>query len=210
MKRMMRLAWGTAMAVLLIGRTFAQVDDIRRHPGYVNLEWVPIPEHAEDVMDMTIGPRLIRVMEKSDARHRQTAAADIERIHSLQVKAFDVDTVFAQKILPLMNRMEETLKHERWQSVIRMKNQNRFTNVSIKLDRNQKMEGFFIMSLDPGSEVSFVNIVGEVDFDRLRNMKVNLNENALDSLRRSMEKTKRNLQKEALDGRLKKSSPPMP
>jgi len=194
MKGFMRWGCLAVLGVLMNVGASAQVDEIKRHPGYVNLEWVLIPEHAERVMDMTIGPRLMKVAEEMAVRRHEEAAEEIDRIVSLQVKTFNVDSSFAEKMRPMMSRMELRLKDENWCPIIRVKNRDQFTNVSIKYDRSRKMEGFFIMSLDPRSGACFVNILGEVDLEGLKQVLVNFNENAMDSLKKSIEANRKTLE----------------
>jgi len=176
-----------ALGMMLTVRSAAQVDDIRGYPGYVNLELISVPENAEKAVDVTIGPRLMRVVRET-GRLEDEARAEAGRIVSLQIKSFPVGPGDAEKMKPAILEFERQLKEDDWRPVIQLRRQDRLTNVSVKYGRGSKMDGFFIMSVNPGSEASFVNIIGDVDPELLKGMLVNVNEDVLDSLKRSMER----------------------
>jgi hypothetical protein len=181
------------LGMTLTGRSGAQVDDIRGYPGYVNLELISVPEKAEKAVDVTIGPRLMRVVRETGRLENETRS-EAKRIISLQVKSFAVNAEDAEKMKPLILEFERQLKKEDWRPVIQMRRPDRLTNVSVKYGRGRKMDGFFIMSVNPGSEASFINIIGDVDPELLKGMLVNVNEDVLDSLRKSMEKHQTSLE----------------
>ncbi len=176
-----------------MGRSGAQVDDIRGYPGYVNLELISVPEKAEKAVDVTIGPRLMRVVRET-GRLEDEARAEAGRIVSLQVKSFAVDAEGAERMKPMFLEFERKLKKEDWRPVIQMRRPGSLTNVSVKYGRGRKMDGFFMMSVHPGSEASFINIIGDVDPELLKGMLVNVNEDVLDSLRKSMERHQTSLE----------------
>jgi hypothetical protein len=208
MKRIQRVMTAALLTLGMFSWVKAQVDEIRNEPGYVDLEWVSIPPGAKKVTDVRLGPRLIHMVEKAEERRRATelhqrvfkdrqqqmekAQEELERrLVSLQVKAFGVDSATALKIKPVMIRIEKNLDRERWTPVIRLKQDVRVTNVSVKFGDDRKIEGIFIMSLDPDSGASFVNLIGDVDLDRLRNIRIDMDINAMDSLRQAAEKHQR-------------------
>jgi hypothetical protein len=182
------------LAAAFAGRSPAQVDDIRRLPGYVNLDWIAVPDSAVNTVDVTIGPRLMRMVHETGARRGENNAAEAGRIVSLQVKSFNVNPEAAEKMKPLLLKFERKLRDENWRPVIRLKKPDRFTNVSVKYGAERKTDGFFMMTVNAGSEASFVNIIGDVDPDRLKGMLTDVNEDVLDSLRKSMERNQRALE----------------
>ena len=200
-----------SLLVLLGGSAAGQVDDIQKHPGYVNLKWIQVPPDAERVTDVFLGPRLIGLAKRlSEDRRMEETVRNLDetrvqweehrrkleeerrglemKLVSLQVKAFDLDSIQALKMRQKMNRFEQTLQLQNWTPIIRVKNNRQFTNVSVKYGGNRKVEGFFIMSMDPRCEASFVNLIGDVDPARIRSLVVDLNQDAVDSLRKALKR----------------------
>ncbi len=205
MKRIQRVMTAALLTLGMFSWVKAQVDEIRNEPGYVDLEWVSIPPGAKKVTDVRLGPRLIHMVERAEEQRRaaglqnhalenrrwglEAEKMELQRkLVSLQVKAFGVDSATAMKMKPIMIRIEKNLDRERWTPVIRLKQDVRVTNVSVKFGDEKKIEGIFIMTLDPDHEASFVNLIGDVDLDRLRNIRIDLDIDAMDSLRKAAEK----------------------
>jgi hypothetical protein len=208
MKRMSRIVTLAGFLLMMVPAAFSQVDEIEDKPGYVDFEWIPIPPDAERVTDAVIGPRLLLMVREAETRRveaRKAAAESStvelkrkmesagppgnleEKLVSLQIKAFRADPAELEKIRPLITRFERNLNRKDWKPVIRVKQPRQLTNISVKYGDGRKVEGILIMSLDPDSEASFVNIIGDVKLDALRNMLVDVDENALDSLRKCLE-----------------------
>ena len=92
----------------------------------------------------------------------------------------------AKKIRPIMDEIEKKLGEEKWERLIRVKEEDEITNISIKFEK-EKAIGFFLMSLD-SEEVSFINIVGgNIDLKNLRNIGMGLDDAALDSLEKGLD-----------------------
>ena len=164
----------------------AQDWDVLNHPGFVNLDDISIPEDAINVTEVSIGPEILQLanMFSDEEIPEETLGGFL----NITVKTFDVDSNIAQDIRKKMNDLDKKLKREKWSPLVRSRSGNEFTNVSIKYSKDRKKSlGLFIMSLDPGSEASFVNIVGNVNLAQLREMDIGIKGSALDSLKHIMD-----------------------
>ncbi|HEX9935455.1 MAG TPA: DUF4252 domain-containing protein [bacterium] len=192
----------TALGFVWFSQTArGQVDELRGEPGYVDLEWVTIPSDADRVTDVTLGPRIIGMVKQAEDRllarreRQENQRRDLEqKLVSLQVKSFGVDSQLALKIRPMMERLERNLSRENWTPVIRVKVNQQITNVSVKYGDGRRVMGVFVMRLDPGREASFVNLIGEVELDQMRTMVVDVNQDAMDSLRKALETHRKTLE----------------
>ena len=164
----------------------AQEIDIKKQPGYVDLSKIKIPGKAGKVTEISLGPALLKlaagISENSDKKLSKTLSG----IFSIQVKSFEVDSVEAKKIRPIIAEIEKKLERERWEELVRVKEEDELTIISIKHDKG-KVVGLMVMSLQPGDEASFVNIVGNIDLKNIGKIGMGLNESALDSLQKVMQ-----------------------
>jgi hypothetical protein len=144
----------------------AQDPDIRKMPGFVNLEEIQIPGNAGEVTEISLGPPLLRIARTAHTNGDEHLSESLEGIFSIQVKSFDVDSFQAIQVRPIMDKIEKQLAKEKWERLVRVKKAHEMTNVSIKYDKG-KAVGMLIMSLNPGNEASFVNIVGNIDLAQL-------------------------------------------
>ncbi len=174
---------------LFVLPTFAQDFDLINQPGYVNLDDIKIPDNAADVTEVSIGPELFEMIRDFSGDKNGPTLPKMDGFMNIQVKTFKVDEKAAAEIRPKMEKLAEKLRKENWVPIVRVRSGEEITNVSMKYSKQTKKAlGLFIMSLDPSDEASFVNIVGNVDMNMLRNMDLGIHGSALDSLKKATEK----------------------
>ena len=175
-----------ALCVLFAITGMAQDWDVLNHPGYVNLDDIDIPENAINVTEVSIGPEILQLANMfSD---EEIPEGTLGGFLNITVKTFDVDSNTAADIRKKMDDLDKKLKREKWSPLVRSRTGDEFTNVSIKYSKDRKKSlGLFIMSLDPGCEASFVNIVGNVNLAQLKDLDIGIKGSALDSLKHVME-----------------------
>jgi hypothetical protein len=168
---------------------YAQEVDIKKHPGYVDLDEIKIPEAAVEITDIDLGPALIALMQLGrDDDEDEDFSKGLSGLLSIRVKSFEIEFDEARRLRRMMEKFDEKLNLEDWTPLIRTKSRDELTNISMKIDKG-KIVGFFLMSLDRDEGVSFVNIVGgNVDLESIKNFGLGLSDSALDSLEESLEK----------------------
>lgn len=184
------------IALLCMG-IYAQEVDIKKHPGYVDLDEIKIPEAAVEITDIDLGPALLALMQLGrDEDEDEDFSKGLSGLLSIRVKSFEIEFDEARRLRRMMEKFDEKLNLDEWTPLIRTKSRDELTNISMKIDKG-KIVGFFLMSLDRDEGVSFVNIVGgNVDLESIKNFGLGLSDSALDSLERSLEKdVKKNLEK---------------
>ena len=164
-------------------------DNFRKHPGFIDLSNIEIPECAENITEVSIGPEIFRMLAGMGDSSQEDIPDKLENLFSIQIKSFDIDSMVSEKMHPVIEKIEKKLKKENWKSIVRVREGKEVTNISLFYDENKKESmGLFIMSYDPGNEAAFVNIVGNVNINDLKKFNVNLSEDALDSLKKTLEK----------------------
>ncbi|MBN2103941.1 DUF4252 domain-containing protein [bacterium] len=171
-------------AVLIFGMIQAQ-ENYKNHPGYIDLSSIEIPNDAGEVTEVCIGPELFMMFQNfSDEKDDAEMPFGDGGMFSINVKTFEINADQSEKVSAEMKKIEEKLKREKWTPIVRVKSGDETTNISVKFDKgNNKTMGLLIMSLEPGHEAAFVNIVGSVPLEAIGNMGVDMNEDALDSLK---------------------------
>jgi len=171
------------------GGGFAQKYDIKKHPGYVDLDKIRIPDTVEESTDLDLGPLLLGLMSLGGDEDEELSEG-LAGILSIRVKSYEIgweEDVDMDDIMRDVKRLDKKLKNDEWVPIIRSKSRDSMTNVSMKMD-NGKMVGFFLMSVDPDDGVTFMNIVGgNIDIDKIKDFGLGLNNSTLDSLKKSFE-----------------------
>jgi hypothetical protein len=165
----------------------AQRMDITKHPGYIDLEDIKIPDSAEEITDIDLGPALLALARLGSEDEDEDISKGLAGILSIRVKSYEIGYDEVEKIRPVMDKLEKKLKEEGWERLVRTRRRDEFTNISMKIVEG-KIVGFFLMSVEPGEEVTFANVVGgNIDLESIKNFGMGLNDSALDSLKKIKE-----------------------
>jgi hypothetical protein len=169
--------------VLGIGVTAFAQDDVKRNPGYVDLDDIEIPDSVGEVTEVNLGPDLMRIA--APFCPSPPGEAEMKFPMSIRVKSFQTDPRSAERMKPLMEKIAKQLHDKNWIDLVHVKKKNEFTVVSVKMDKHNKQAGMMVMSVEPSGEVSFVNLVGNMDMNMLPMMGINVGNgfSAMDSLR---------------------------
>lgn len=178
-----RLLLTPFMLLLFCMGVQAQKVNITKHPGYIDLEDIKIPDSAEEITDINLGPALLALARLGGEDEDEDISKGLAGILSIRVKSYEVGYDDAGKIRPVMDRLEKKLEAEEWERLVRSKSRDELTNISMKIVEG-KIVGFFLMSIEPGEGVTFVNVVGgNIDLESIKNLGMGLNDSALDSLK---------------------------
>jgi len=178
----MLLPW---MLLLVFSFTaLAQAIDLKKYPGYIDFDQIVIPDKASKVTEITLGPALLKLAAMAD-NGDEDLSTTLENLHGIQVKSFDINTEQAAKLQPVMDKIEAKLNKEGWERLIQVKGEDERVVVSVKYN-DDKMVGLLVMSVESGDEASFVNVVGSIDLSDLENLNLDLDQSAIDSLKKNI------------------------
>ena len=185
--RIVQLIFGIVLLISLAAGVGAEEQDLKDHPGYIDLDEIKIPGNAGEVTEISLGPALLNFAAQMSENGDEDLSENLSELMSIRVKSFDVDSTETEKIKPIFEKIEKKLAGEKWERVIRVKEKDELTNISVKYDEGA-IVGLLVMALESGKEVTFVNIVGKLDLNSLGNLgTISLDESVLDSLKKSTE-----------------------
>jgi len=176
MKRLVPFA-----AVLLIcGALFAQTDsNVKKMPGYIDLEQIKIPDSAEEVTDISIGPSLLNLIAQSSD---SSEAEGMKGIMSIRVKSFAIGEKADAGIKEQIEKILKKISDENWETLVKVKDSDEITNISIKTVKG-KAVGLLILTYEPGDEVTLVNVCGnKIDLSSIKNMGMGFGDYGLDGI----------------------------
>ncbi len=157
----------------------AQEIDITKHPGYIDLEKIKIPDSAGEITDICLGPALLRMFKSFD--DDDEVASKINGLLSIRVKSFKLNEEVSKQIEPLIDDIQAKLEKEKWEQLVRVKDRDERTIISMKYEKNKPV-GLLIMSYKPNNEVTFANIVGHIDIEEISKLGLGFSNSMLDSL----------------------------
>jgi len=150
-----------------IGVGLGQEADLSKHPGYIDLEKIEIPSTADRVTDISLGPALLKLTE---VFYEDEDAKDGFGITSVRVKSFEIRRRAEEAVRRAMEKIEDQLERDSWESLIRVTGEDEFVRISLKFD-GEKPVGLVLLAYETGDEAAFINVVGDnIDFKSICNM----------------------------------------
>lgn len=138
--------------------------DLEQEPGYVDLEWIVVPDEAEEVQDIDLSPVLLSAAKNAEEEDTALMQA-LTMVRSIRVKAWSMDDEDAGTV-DAVQRVTSQLKQDHWKRLIYIKDDDETVVVNAKYV-DDDMVGLVLMVHEPGDRVAFVNVVGDLDLATL-------------------------------------------
>jgi len=138
---------------------------LEREPGYVDLEWIDIPDDADEIQDIDLSYMLDDLAMEAREDGDKGLAEAIAMIRSIRVKAFSVDR-YDSRTEATVDRINDELKEAGWNRMIYIKTEDQKVSVSTMHDDGE-MVGLMVVVFEPGENAAFINVVGDLDIGKL-------------------------------------------
>ena len=148
-------------------------------PGYVDLEFIQIPDDAEEIQDINLGPVLKDVVREARKNDDLEIAELLTMVHSLRMRAFSIDEQSVKMAKDAVDKIAARLKKDDWDNLMKFKDGGELTTISTKY-HNDNMVGLMVVVFSPDEEVMFINVVGDLDLGKLMKLAMELNTDELE------------------------------
>jgi hypothetical protein len=139
--------------------------DIAKLPGYVDLDWIAIPDGATEVQDIVLDPVLAGLAAGgSDVDPALNQA--LAMVKSVRVKSFSLAGVDESSVAADVRKLQDRLAKGTWERLVYMKDGDETVTVST-LTHAGKMAGLMVLTYEPGDSATFINVVGDLDLTTL-------------------------------------------
>jgi hypothetical protein len=172
------------MMVALLSLTVsssALAGKIENEPGYLDLEWIEIPDDASEVQDIDLTAILKSVAKDAEENGDSELAQILTLIRSIRVKGFGLDGRDNPAVEKAVERVTKELKKQDWKRLIYLKDDDEILSVSTKY-KNDDLVGLMVMAYEPGEEVLFANIVGDLDLGTIMGLVGSMDGGGLEDL----------------------------
>ena len=184
MKSLTRLIPLVLLAALLAVPAHAK--SIKDMPGYIDLSWIEIPDYADEVQDIDLGPVLLNVAADAEKAGDDQLAKALSMIKSIRVKAFSSDRMDVDEVQKMIRRVSDELKRNDWERLVYIKDKGESLTVSTKYEDGD-MVGLMIVAYEADEDIAFVNVVGNLDLATLMRLGLGLDDIDLDELMENLE-----------------------
>ncbi len=128
------------------------------------------PDAPEPIVEINLTEKLIGLVTKSMNAKSETAEL-IEMISGIYVRVYDNSHITQDALVAYY---EKKLKAEKWEVLVKINTDNEKLQIRLLFDK-KVVSGIFIMENDSKSEeLTLVNIIGDIDTERIGELLVNL------------------------------------
>ena len=153
---------GVILAVALMIAGLALADNHTELPGYMDLEWITIPDDASEIQDIDMTLILAGLAEDAQKNGDDALVQAISMIKSVRVKAFSIREGESDAVQMTVDTVEEKLAQTDWKRMIYMKDGDEIISVNTKYN-GKDLVGLMIVTFEPGDSAAFINVAGDLD-----------------------------------------------
>ena len=132
-----------------------------------------LPELPEAKVEVNLSGKLIGLFTKSAAKTQPKFAELIDMLDGIYVRTYNTTSIDAQKVV---NHYKSKLKREKWDVLVKLNDEGETVQVSLLFDAARVRGIFAIVVSETSEEVTFVNIVGNIDSERIGELLGNLDD----------------------------------
>jgi hypothetical protein len=151
----------TLATLLLVALTTLAHADVTKEPGYFDLEWIQIPDGADEIQDIDLSAVLTEVAANAREEGDDELAEVLAMVRSVRVKAFSVRANDLQT-QEAVDRANQMLREGGWNRLIFVKDGDESVTVS-SMHQDGLMVGLAAVMYEPGDGAAFINVVGDLD-----------------------------------------------
>jgi hypothetical protein len=160
---------------------------LEKEPGYFDLEWIEIPDDADEVQDIDLSTILRSVAKDAERSGDDELMEILQMVRSIRVKGFSPTDGHDGAVEDAVDRITKELKRKDWKRLVYVKSKDEVFSVSTKYDGDD-LVGMVMVAYEPGEEVIFANVVGDLDLATLMKLVTSMDEDSLEELAEEMER----------------------
>ncbi len=144
----------------------ALAGSVEDEPGYMDLEWIVIPDDASEIQDIDLGPILGGISADAEEKGDDALVQVLAMIRSIRVKSFSIEDGGNEPAKMAVDKVTAKMEQDDWKRLIYMKDGDETVSVNTKYD-GPDLVGLMIVNYEAHDSVAFVNVVGDLDLGTL-------------------------------------------
>ena len=174
----------TSLMTLIFGLMVAGLalaQNLEKEVGYIDLEWIDIPEDASEIQDIDLGPILGDLAKDAKDKGDDALFKALGMVRSIRVKSYSVEDGGGEAASAAVAKIAAQLKEDDWKRLIYMKDGEETVSVNTKYD-GEDLVGLMIVTYEPDDSVAFVNVVGDLDLGTLISLAKDIDHDSIEDM----------------------------
>lgn len=163
MKRFLLTMAGAACIALSCSVAWAQEDELKTYPGYVDFGQLD-SIFGEPMVEIAVGKSLLGLVSAFTASEDPEVANLFSRLDGVRVRVFETETM-AEGAIDLIKDVASRLSGAGWESVVTVNSADEQVRIFMKMNQDL-VEGITVMAVEE-HEAAFINVIGILDPEEL-------------------------------------------
>jgi len=182
----LRIALLITLLACLLCPGWALAGSVEKEVGYIDLEWITIPDDATEIQDIDLGPILGDIAKDAEEKGDDALVQALSMVRSIRVKSFSIEEGGGADAQAAVDKVAAKLKTEDWKRLIYLKDGDETVSVSTKYDADE-LVGLMIVTYEPDDSVAFVNVVGDLDLGTLLGLAKQIDSDSIEDMLEGLE-----------------------
>lgn len=160
-------------------------EELRKLRGYVDFDsWAGL-RPAETTVEIYIKDPILSLVARLTRDEDPDLSDLLSSLKLIRVQTYPLDASDTREIKARVDEIRKKLEKDKWEIVVRAREPDQQMHVYIKSSKDE-VNGLVIMAAKYGENISFVNIVGDIDLNSISRLGNKFDIPGLDSLNTSV------------------------
>ena len=158
-------------------------EDIEKLPGYVDFKALGIADGREATVEVFLKGSLLRLLATATANDEdEPGLSDVlSKLAAIRVETYSLRDYPGDEYEKQVVAIGKRLESQGWETIVKVREPDSKAHIAIKT-QGDRVVGLMVMAWEKNDEVAFVNIVGDIDLDRIGKLGDEFHVKSLDSL----------------------------
>ena len=168
-----------------------QKGDYSKEVGYFDYSKFLPAKIGEPTTEVNLEEPLLKMAGKMAEDKKEDVGNMISALKLVKVNEFEIGQQEHSEMESAIESMDKDLLAKQWDRIIKTKSKNDFTNVYVKSGSDGKFMGLVVTSLNKNGKATFVNIVGRIDLETIKQLSEQFNFSTGEKTKEKVEKEKK-------------------
>ena len=171
---------GLFLVVAQVGSADGQDSDLRKDPGYVDVEKMGSWFESEANVEVNVKGALLNMIAEASRFEDPDLSVMLHRLKAIQVRAYELSYDDFGRASGKLKDFGRVLERDGWETVVRAREDDEHVEMYLRTN-GMRIAGLVVLALDMDEgEAVMVNIVGEIDPDEIGRLSRRFNFGVLD------------------------------
>jgi len=152
-----------SMLVLFSFTVFAQSNELKNEPGYVDFGNLSSFEGSTGVTEVILEEDLLSMLAQMSSEEDPNIMAILNGLKLVKANVFEVSQANLGELKSRIEQIDSKLMGNNWKRIVRTRSAEETANVYIKQNSSKQIVGLAVTTLEADGEAAFVNIVGIIE-----------------------------------------------